>query len=145
MQVDFCKASHVIHNAHRFKLYIPVYYEIFTVSIKWNVRDLKFSEVFNLWHEPLSCGGSSSENICNSWVEDRVSNALYWELNWNHHCTYIVYTLLTTKFDPYPVGVLSRVRATLDGFLDWILNLLPPFIHNSWLQLIIASSLVSTL
>jgi hypothetical protein len=40
---------------------------------------------------------------------------------------------------------VSRVRVSLDGVLDWILDLLTTLTHNSYLHLIIAPSLISTL
>jgi hypothetical protein len=41
-------------------------------------------------------------------------------------------------------NILSRVWVTIDGVLDWILNLLTIYTHNSELQIIAAPSLIST-
>jgi hypothetical protein len=43
------------------------------------------------------------------------------------------------------VKIMSHVRVTLDGILDWILDLLATLTHDSWLHLIMAPSLISTL
>jgi hypothetical protein len=40
---------------------------------------------------------------------------------------------------------MSRVRVTLDGVLDWILDLLTTYAHDSELQIITASLLISTI
>jgi hypothetical protein len=37
------------------------------------------------------------------------------------------------------------MSVTLDGIFDWMLDLLTTLTHNSWLHLIIAPALISTL
>jgi hypothetical protein len=41
--------------------------------------------------------------------------------------------------------ILSRVRVTIDGVLDWILDLLTSYAHHSELQVITTLSLISTI
>jgi hypothetical protein len=41
--------------------------------------------------------------------------------------------------------VLTRVRVALGGFLDWILDLLTSYTHDSELQVITVPPLISTI
>jgi hypothetical protein len=52
------------------------------------------------------------------------------------NCTVVQWFIILT--------ILSRVRVTLDGVLDWRLDLLTTLTHDSWQHLIIARSLIST-
>jgi hypothetical protein len=54
-------------------------------------------------------------------------------------------TYIITSSPDFISNILSRVWVTIDGVLDWILDLLTTLTCNSWLHLIIAPSLISTL
>jgi hypothetical protein len=80
---------------------------------------------------------------------------LRWRLNKLLHSEYPVQLLRTFKFlitlrywrrmlPSSSSTVLSRVRVTIDAVLDWRLDLLTTLTHDSWLHLLMPSSLIFT-
>jgi hypothetical protein len=68
---------------------------------------------------------------------ETLSVFIYYHIS--NSCTSFYALIITQK------TIMSHVRVTINGVLDWRLDLLTTLINDSWLHLIIAPLLISTL
>jgi hypothetical protein len=93
----------------------------------------------------------SLESSTDSWDQETIP-----EVGYKHPILFIgslwpfqdhpwIYSCQPTMSPGQIPNILSRDRVTVDGVLDWRLDLLTTLTHDSWLQLIIEKLLISTL
>jgi hypothetical protein len=93
-----------------------------------------------VWRSALVSTGSGSDPMADFHEYDNEPSGFIKDVDWVWPPKQ-----LSPPSAEVAILILSCVRVTVDGVSDWCLYLLTTFTRDSWLHLIIVSSLISTL